>query len=356
MGGRRAGGTGMNRPLVTVAFYVRNQAPFVEEALRSVLAQTYEPLQVVVSDDASDDGTYERMQAVLAGYQGPHTTVLNRNPRARGPGGQINRIMELAQGELVVQAHGDDVQMPQRVQRLWEEWEAGGRRAKLLYSAMTAIDAEGTVTGEVAYLPTASMRDVAGMLADLTGWRCLGCSAAFDRSVFDKFGRLVPEMMYEDRVLPVRARLLGEIKYVPEHLLKYRSHTGNISGIARVKSSRWGAYQRSQRAVQFTSQALKGHLHDLRVARRTGLISAAVHRELRAVAGRPVLALVLVPKLTSLPFSRRCIALRRAWRGRQDIGRFLNYPRGFQQIVLAAISPSLLKGIMGMLDRFSPKG
>ena len=46
-------------PLVTLALITYRQERFVREAVRGVLAQTYSPLQVVISDDASPDATFE---------------------------------------------------------------------------------------------------------------------------------------------------------------------------------------------------------------------------------------------------------------------------------------------------------
>ena len=46
-------------PLVSVAIITYNQKQFLKEAIESVLLQDYEPLQIVVGDDGSTDGTHE---------------------------------------------------------------------------------------------------------------------------------------------------------------------------------------------------------------------------------------------------------------------------------------------------------
>ncbi|RMH35959.1 MAG: glycosyltransferase family 2 protein, partial [Gammaproteobacteria bacterium] len=40
---------------------VYNQKNFVEEAVKSALAQTYEDMEIIISDDCSTDGSYQRI-------------------------------------------------------------------------------------------------------------------------------------------------------------------------------------------------------------------------------------------------------------------------------------------------------
>ncbi len=70
------------RPLVTFYVITYNQARFVREAVESALAQTYSPIEILLSDDCSTDGTFEIIQETVKGYSGPHTVILNRNTSA----------------------------------------------------------------------------------------------------------------------------------------------------------------------------------------------------------------------------------------------------------------------------------
>ncbi len=57
----------MNKLLVTFALFSYNQERFIREALRGALAQTYSPLQIVISDDCSQDRTFKIIQEQAAG-------------------------------------------------------------------------------------------------------------------------------------------------------------------------------------------------------------------------------------------------------------------------------------------------
>src|SRR3954469_6326230 len=122
------------KPLLTFALAALNQERFIREAVEAAFAQSYSPLEIILSDDCSEDRTFEIMCDMAKAYRGPHRIVLNRNPLRRCIGGPINRIMEVSQGELVLAAAGDDVSLPHRTQATYEAWEASDKKATSIHS------------------------------------------------------------------------------------------------------------------------------------------------------------------------------------------------------------------------------
>src|SRR5215475_13066302 len=132
-----------DRPLLTFAVASFNQERFIREAVEGAFSQTYSPLELVLSDDCSDDRTFEIICEMAKAYRGPHRVVLNRNPVRRSIGGHINRILEISRGELIVAAAGDDVSLPHRAQATYEAWEASGRKATSIHARIIQIDERG---------------------------------------------------------------------------------------------------------------------------------------------------------------------------------------------------------------------
>ncbi len=95
-------------PLITVVIPVHNGELYLAEAVDSALAQTYRPVEVVVVDDGSTDGTAE----VAAGLGAAVRYVHQPN---RGPGGAMNRGVALARGEYVAFLSADDVWAPEKL-------------------------------------------------------------------------------------------------------------------------------------------------------------------------------------------------------------------------------------------------
>src|SRR5437868_11959393 len=113
---RTSSGTG---PLVTIAVPVRNGEKYVARALDCVLAQTYENFELLISDNASTDGTYEICQR----YTGDARVQLWRNEQNIGANGNFDLTLERAAGKYFMWAAADDMWAPRFVEALVHELE-----------------------------------------------------------------------------------------------------------------------------------------------------------------------------------------------------------------------------------------
>jgi glycosyltransferase involved in cell wall biosynthesis len=222
----------MSKPLVTFMMFAYNHERFVREAVRGALAQSYSPLEIVISDDCSQDRTFEIIEEEVAGYDGPHKIILNRNEENLGTAAHINRLMELAEGELIVAAASDDVSLPTRTEeqvRVWSE-----RGAYSIYSNAVVIDENGVDRGAFANdkgvfaeSPPAPIKSWQNIVRYGRGF--VGCTHAWDWAVFDTFGLLPEDVISEDLTISFRSALIGELAYVDKCLVKYRRHGTNLS-------------------------------------------------------------------------------------------------------------------------------
>lgn len=114
------------RPLVTFALFAYNQEKYIREAVEGAFAQTYEPLEIILSDDCSTDRTFEIMEEMAAAYSGPHSIKVRRSPKNRGLGLHISDVAVLVSGELVVVGAGDDISLPERTAALVELMQREG--------------------------------------------------------------------------------------------------------------------------------------------------------------------------------------------------------------------------------------
>lgn len=238
------------RPLVTFFVTGFNQSDTIDAAMDGALAQTWRPLEVIFSDDASADDTLARMQAKAAAHQGSGDGLSVRVLQAGRNGGiaaHVNRVMAQARGELAVMAGGDDVSEPQRAARLVELWLASGRRAHLLHSDARVIDASGAPVlrrPPPDLLAARRPRDVLALERNV-----LGAVMAWSREMFEIFGPLPAAAAAEDQPITYRGAFLGPIAYAPEPLVRWR--TGGVSWAApgllqhpfgpRLRFARWQA-------------------------------------------------------------------------------------------------------------------
>lgn len=109
-------------PISLVLSTYQSQA-HIGAALRSALAQDYSPLEILIADDGSTDGTVAIIERELATYCGPHTVILDPARDHLGVE-HANRWIRQIRGQLVVRAAGDAVSRPDRVRRTVEAWQS----------------------------------------------------------------------------------------------------------------------------------------------------------------------------------------------------------------------------------------
>lgn len=210
------------RPLISFCVFAYNQEEFIREAVEGALAQTYSPLEIILSDDCSTDNTFGIMEQMANQYEGPHKIILNRNNRNLGLIHHINKVCcEIIHGDLIIVAAGDDVSFPERTAKSWLAWEASDRKAKIISGGRLLIDSEGKETGElIPSVPGYCDEDIADFILNPNG-QCIGSAAMYHREVFDMFGPLTFAQV-EDGPLTIRSRILGSVIALPDKLIKYR--------------------------------------------------------------------------------------------------------------------------------------
>lgn len=107
-------------PLVSIIIPTFNRAGVVTRAIDSVLGQTYRPVEVLVVDDGSTDGTPE----VLKSYGDAIVTIVQDNA---GPAAARNRGIRESKGDFIAFLDSDDVWLPTKLQRQVDLLQRAGR-------------------------------------------------------------------------------------------------------------------------------------------------------------------------------------------------------------------------------------
>jgi hypothetical protein len=283
----------MNKPLVTFTVSTYNQERFIREAVEGAFAQTYSPLEILLSDDCSTDQTFAIMRDMAATYRGPHKVVLNRNARNMGVTEHINYLTQAMSGEFFVGSAGDDVSLPERTAKCVDRWLSSGRTSMAVYSDAVVIDEFGALQhgnyfqvvsrneGDVVAVRVTSSNGVVrvGPLSDprgfLDGW-ILGATSGYDRKVFKLFKKLRPGVIQEDIIFPLRALILGNISYIDEPLVRYRRYSGNQFPESLLSSpdESHANWAQAGRLAMFKSMR-----DDVKSAEKQGLLAADLARK-----------------------------------------------------------------------------
>lgn len=197
-------------PALSVFLPVHNGMPYVEESVRSILAQTFADFELVIGDDGSSDGTSEVL-ARLAG-EDRRIRVLRREAPS-GLAASANWLVAETRAPIVAVAHADDRAYPERFARQME-----------ILRAEPGVDLVGTLWD--------GMDEEGRRVRPGDFWRLLKRSAfapfshssiMFRRASFDRAGGYRPQAEYwEDLDLYFRVAAAGRIVVVPEVLSTVR--------------------------------------------------------------------------------------------------------------------------------------
>lgn len=201
-------------PLISCIVPTFNSAPYLREALDSITAQSYRPLEVIVADDGSTDAT----RAIVAGYGGQVSLVIQPTS---GPAATRNLGLRAARGEFVAFLDADDLWHPEKLARQYARFDAqpdleiGVTAAQLFWAAeLTAEE------GQYRDHPRAQA---------LPGYATTTLLAT--RAVFERVGLFDTTLWFADATdWFIRAAEHGlGVDLLPEVLTYHRMHVGNLT-------------------------------------------------------------------------------------------------------------------------------
>jgi glycosyltransferase involved in cell wall biosynthesis len=206
---------------MTMLVICYRQEGSIDEAISGALNQDYANLEIVISDDASPDGTFARIQALVEKYPGPHHIKLLRNPANLGIGGNIDQAVRQSSGELIFIAAGDDVSLPNRVSAVVSYWMDHNRRPDLIAAYLTDMDSAGLHHGVIKISDLSDYTSIDDWVR-LTPPHVIGAAQAWTRRLFDRFNGLPKGVVGEDMVMAFRAIGSGTAVTLPTPLVNYR--------------------------------------------------------------------------------------------------------------------------------------
>ena len=104
----------MKKYKVSVIMGIYNCAPYLQESLDSLYAQTFQDFEIILCEDGSKDNTYEI--AKRNADEHPNIKLL-RNEKNIGLNATLNNCLAVAEGEYIARMDGDDISLPTRFEK-----------------------------------------------------------------------------------------------------------------------------------------------------------------------------------------------------------------------------------------------
>jgi glycosyltransferase involved in cell wall biosynthesis len=225
-------------PLVSVVLGTYNGDTYLEEQLRSVLAQTYTALEII----AIDDGSKDRTVAILREYAARDARIeVFVNERNLGFIRNFEKGCSLSAGKWIALCDQDDYWLPDKVEKMVRA--IGEYPMIYCDSALCGEDLHelGTKISDLVHYQSF---DDCRQLCVFS--RMYGHATLITRTLFEKASPFLEEVPH-DGWLAFHATLYGGVYYLPEVLVKYRQHAGNVFGVVGRKKKKDQALQRAEK-------------------------------------------------------------------------------------------------------------
>ena len=212
-------GGGAGNPRVTIGLPIYNGEQLLPQALESLLTQDFDDFEVVISDNASVDGTPELCAAYAA--KDPRIRYV-RNERNLGSIPNFNKLVGLARGEYFKWAAHDDWCEPQFVRRAVEVLDADPG-VVLCHAKATRVDEDGhTMVVDLDPLDVRTPHPAERFRPGLWSQRALYPIYGGVRTEARRRTQLFRSHSGSDRILLAELSLLGQLHQIPELLLYER--------------------------------------------------------------------------------------------------------------------------------------
>ncbi|MDB5074627.1 MAG: glycosyl transferase family 2 [Chloroflexi bacterium] len=223
-------------PRVSIGLPVYNGERYLREAIDSILAQTFTDFELIISDNASTDGT----AAICLEYAARDRRIAYyRQPRNRGGAWNFNHVFRLSAGEYFKWASHDDVLAPTFLERCIEPLD---RNASVVvcYPGTIKINEHGKEVFKYKIrLRTdspAPSRRFHELLRIPHSWYQ---GSGLIRAEALRKTPLIGPYSESDRILLTWLGLLGQFHEVPEYLFRSRAHAGQSVRVSRYDRTTW---------------------------------------------------------------------------------------------------------------------
>ena len=231
----------MTDPLISIVLCCYNGQRFIKQQIDSLLNQTYPNIEIIISDDASTDGTV----SILEEFKNEQRIQLFFQATNLGSSKNFEFAVEKTQGEFIAFSDQDDIWLPNKVQELYS---AIGN-SYLVYCDSELINEQGEkLNRKISDLKRMyTGNETAGFILFNVVWG----HAMMIRRALLPFILPIPPGIAHDIWIAFKAATISGIKYLDAPLTLYRQHESTATKTVAIRAK---SRNMSQRYADFEKQ------------------------------------------------------------------------------------------------------
>lgn len=217
----------------SVAMCTYNGALYLSHQLASIAAQSYQPDELIVCDDGSDDSTLDVVKSFSRKAKFSIQVFINES--RLGAVKNFEKCLRLCNNEFIALSDQDDVWLPYKLERQLEvmnelQRQHGSGEPLLVFSDLSVVDYQLNPISNSFYSYLG--RSPSGITLNrlLMQNVVAGCSTLVNRSLINLVEPIPSQAQMHDWWLALIASAFGKISYIGQPMLLYRQHGSNCMG------------------------------------------------------------------------------------------------------------------------------
>lgn len=216
-------------PLVSICIPTFNSGRYLRRMLDSIVNQTYQNVEVIILDNASNDDTIN----ICHEFSGKHGFKVHRNDTNRGSGESFNRLIDYARGNLVAIYHSDDVYAPTMVAECVSAF-ASNSEVGIVGTLGHEIDSYGRAIGDFRFpaelrklnRSTFAFEEIFVSILSYEGVFLITSSIMVQRSIYTELGKFDLQHFGSAGDYEMWFRIMQKYRFalINQPLISYRRH------------------------------------------------------------------------------------------------------------------------------------
>ncbi len=224
----------MTKPLISVIMTVYNGEKYLDQAIDSILSQSYKHFELIIVNDGSTDNTLK----VINSYKDSRIVLISQ--RNQGVSKSCNKAIKLVKGDYIARHDADDISSHKRFEKQ-VCFLINNKDVSLVGSNLRTINSKGKFNGYVDLLTNPDDLKLATVFSN----QIAQGSVMMRREVLSSVGNYDPKYtIVHDYDLWVRIAHKHKITNLKDRLYTYRVHDESLStSPGKIKETRSQAFE-----------------------------------------------------------------------------------------------------------------
>lgn len=212
----------MLKPLVSVVIPSYNHAFFVKDAIRSVINQTYENIELIIIDDGSTDQSLNKIEELIDECKQRFVHFEFRHRSNKGLCHTLNEALSWVKGDFFSVLASDDMIMPDKIS-IQIDYLMKNEKCVAVFGGMIFIDDKNRIVGQrVKKYKKFYFKNIL-----MHKHRLPAPTQLIRKNIFDKTDGFNESLKIEDWDMWLKLSQFGTLDYLPYVFSSYRTHEDN---------------------------------------------------------------------------------------------------------------------------------